>query len=189
MSLPRALGLLFAGLLGALLSTALSALWSGPTPDLTLICALYAGLNCRLLGSPVAMLGDARPEAMAGLGAALGYLMDLLGGTPRGLRALAFAVLLLGLRALASHLSVRGARSVLLATVVFTLVARLLVALLLVLFDGSAGLSGLRCAPGEAMTTAIVAPVGFALLERLDRWLFRDPRQKGLAYEGKNSLR
>lgn len=191
MTLARALGLLAAAYLGSILSTVAAALWSGPVPDLGFLVALYAGLHCRLAGGPAAMLRDARPEAMAGLGAALGYLLDVVGGTPRGLLALACALWLLGLRAVANRLMVRGLRAVMGVAALTMLLFRFTMWLLNAAFAAELEWSGLGSALGEAISTGLFAPLAFAALRRMDSWLWRDPRMQrgGLAYESADAKR
>lgn len=191
MTLPRALGLLFVAYLGTVLSTAMAALWSGPVPDLGFLVALYAGLHCRLTGGPAATLRDAHPEAMAGLGAALGYIMDLLGGTPLGLRALVCALWLLGLRALSSRFLVRGRRAVMAVAALCALLFRLSLWLIFMTFSFEGHRIGLRNAFTEALLTGLVAPFIFAGLRALDTWLWRDLRAQrgGLSYESADAKR
>lgn len=191
MTLPRALGLLLAAYLGTVLSTAMAALWSGPVPDLGFLVALYAGLHCRLTGGPAATLRDAHPEAMAGLGAALGYVMDLLGGTPLGLRALVCALWLLGLRALSSRFLVRGRRAVMAVAALCALLFRLSLWLIFIIFSFEGHRIGLRNAFTEALLTGLCAPFLFAGLRALDTWLWRDLRAQrgGLSYESADAKR
>ncbi len=184
MTWARAIGLVCLAYLGMIVSTALAALWSGPVPDLGFLVVLYTGLHCRLIGGPAAMLRDAHPESMAGLGAALGYLMDLVGGTPRGLRALTCTLWLLGLRALSNRLMVRGTWAIVGVAVLCTLLFHLSMWLLHVGFALAGSPSGVRNAVGTALFSGICAPLCFAVLTQLDNWLWRDPRTQrgGLSY-------
>jgi hypothetical protein len=191
MTWARALGLLAAAYVGTVLATVLGALWSGPVPDLGFLVALYAGLHCRLTGGSAAMLRDARPEAMAGLGAAIGYVMDLVGGTPRGLCALACALWLLGLRALSNRLMVRGTGAVIGVAALCMLLFRLSMWLLHVGFTFEVTSRGLSNAIGESFITGLCAPFCFAALRTMDVWLWRDRRAQrgGLAYESTGAKR
>jgi rod shape-determining protein MreD len=191
MTVPRALGLLLVAYLGTVLATAMAALWNGPVPDLGFLVALYAGLHCRLTGGPAATLRDAHPEAMAGLGAAMGYLMDLLGGTPLGLRALVCALWLLGLRVLSSRFLVRGRRAVMAVAALCALLFRLSMWLIFVAFSFEGNRIGLRNAVTEALLTGLCAPFLFAGLRALDSWLLRDLRAQrgGLSYESADAKR
>ena len=191
MTLARALGLLFIAYLGSLLATAMGVLWAGPVPDLGFLVALYAGLHCRLTGGPASTLRDAHPEAMAGLGAALGYVMDLVGGTPLGLRALVCALWLLGLRAVSSRLLVRGPRAVMAVATLFALLFRLSMWLVHVIFSFEGAQLGLRSVFFEALLTGLGAPFLFAVLRHMDTWLWRDLRAQrgGLSYESADAKR
>jgi cell shape-determining protein MreD len=120
---------------------------------------------------------------MAGLGFALGYLMDVVGGTPPGLRALGCALWLLGLRALSNRLMVRGVRAVMAVAALAILLFRVSLWLLHSLFSLDTALGGLGNAVGEALVGGLCAPLIFAALRRMDSWLWRDPRARGLAYE------
>jgi rod shape-determining protein MreD len=128
---------------------------------------------------------------MAGLGAALGYVMDLLGGTPLGLRSLVLALWLLGLRALSSRLLVRGRRAVMAVAALCALLFRLSLWLTYVTFSFTGPHLGLRNAVGEALLTGLCAPFLFAGLRRLDTWLWRDLRAQrgGLSYESADAKR
>jgi cell shape-determining protein MreD len=190
MTWPRALGLLAVAYLALILHSALAVYVAWPLPDLGLLVALYAGLTCRFVGGAVAALRDAGPLAMLGLGSAMGYLSDVICGTPTGLRALGMALLLLGLRAVASQLLVRSPGAVMAVAAIFTLLFRALLSLLLLLFDSGTqtALAGWRAALGQALTTALLAPLVFHVLSRIDARLWRDPRAHGLSYGNVRSL-
>lgn len=179
MTWTRGIGLLVVAYAALIINTALGVGMSWPLPDLALLVALYAGLTCRLSGGAAVLLRDASPAAMAGLGAAMGYLSDVVLGTPRGLHALGCALLLLGLRAVARQLLVRGAGFVMAACILGSLAFRLLLVVVLWLLDPEpAGMwTGLRSAFGQALATGLFAPLGFALLSRIDARLWRDPRE------------
>lgn len=190
MTWPRALGLLAIAYLALILHSALAVYVAWPLPDLGLLVALYAGLTCRFIGGALAALRDAGPLAMLGLGAAMGYLSDVICGTPTGLRALGLALLLLGLRALASQLLVRSPGAVMAVAAIFTLLFRVLLSVLLLLFDSGTetALAGWRAALGQAVTTALLAPLVFHVLSRIDARLWRDPRSHGLSYGNAGSI-
>ena len=190
MTWGRALGLLVVAYLALVLHSSLAVFVSWPLPDLGLLVALYAGLTCRFSGGAVATLRDAGPLAMLGLGAAMGYLSDVICGTPVGLRALGLALLLLGLRALASQLLVRSPVAVMAVAAVVVLLFRGLTAVLLLLLDRGleTALSGWRAALLQALTTGLLAPLGFHVLSRIDARLWRDPRAQGLGYGNPRSL-
>jgi cell shape-determining protein MreD len=190
MTWPRALGFLAVACLVLILRNALAVFVSWPLPDLGLLVALYAGLTCRLSGGAVATLRDAGPLAMLALGAAMGYFADVICGTPTGLHALGYALLLLGLRAVANHLLVRSSGAVMAVAAVFVLLFRLLLALILLLLDTSAeaAVAGWRSVLGQAAATSLLAPLVFHVLSRIDARLWRDPRAQGLRYGNARSL-
>lgn len=190
MSLSRAIGLLITAYLGLIVATALAALSWRPLPDVPFLVALYAGLHSRPFASSgdgssaLLSLRNARPESMAGFGAVLGYLADIVEGSPPGLHALGLSLSVLLLRAVSIRLLVRGVGSVMLVALLALISYRLLLALLYLLFAALFGAAGSTLAPlsdlasliGEAVVTAGVAPLVFAVLSRLDRHVWGDPR-------------
>lgn len=190
MTLRRALGLVAVAFVALILHSALAVFVSWPLPDLGLLVALYAGLTCRFTGGAAAALRDAGPLAMLGLGVAMGYLSDVICGTPIGLRALGLGLLLLGLRAVATQLLVRSPGAVMAVAGIVVLLFRALLCLLLLVLDSSAdaALAGWRAALLQALTTGLLAPLGFHVLSRIDARLWRDPRAQGLGYGNPRSL-
>jgi cell shape-determining protein MreD len=191
MTWRRALGLLAVAYVALILHSALAVYVSWPLPDLGFLVALYAGLTCRFAGGAVAALRDAGPLAMLGLGAAMGYFSDLICGTPTGLRALGFALLLLLLRVLASHLLVRSPGAVMAVAATFVLLFRALISILLLLVDHGTetAAAGWRAALGQAIATGLLAPLVFHVLSRIDARLWRDPRaSSGLRYGNARTL-
>lgn len=190
MSLPRAIFLLLLAYVGLVTATALAALPLRPLPDVGFLIALYAGLHCRPFASSgegsstLLSLHNARPESMAGFGAALGYLSDVVSGTPVGLHALGLSLSVLLLRALSIRLLVRGVGAVMLVSLLSLLCYRLLLSLLYVLFAAVFSPPGatLWAAPelssliGEAVVTAALSPLLFAGLSRLDHSVWGEPR-------------
>ena len=190
MNVSRAIGLLIAAYLGLIVATALAALSWRPLPDVPFLVALYAGLHCRPFAgggdgsSTLLSLHNARPESMAGFGAALGYLADVVEGSPAGLHALGLALAVLLLRAISIRLLVRGVGAVMLVALLSLFAYRLLLSFLFLIFaalfaaPGSAliALSDIGSLLGEAVVSAVVAPLVFAVLSRLDRPVWRDPR-------------
>jgi rod shape-determining protein MreD len=134
-------------------------------PDVVLAVLLYVGLQAR-----------EGPIAAASLASLLGYLADLFGGAPKGLYMIAYVVALLVARAASARLLVRGQLVVALVAFFYTLGFGLLVALLRVSFEPEVGWGALRQLPSQAAATALVAPLVFRVLGRLDRRFVRDPR-------------
>ncbi len=137
-------------------------------PDVTLVIVLYLALGTR---------GQGAASSYAGVALALGYLTDLLSGSPRGLYAGAHVIVMLVVRSAAGRLMVmRGWQEVVVSLVVALAHGALLVALASPLYDGDAA-AGLRDVPRTAITTAfVVTPFLFRLLRAIDRKLAPDPR-------------
>jgi rod shape-determining protein MreD len=162
----RAIIMVLAVYVGLVVISSLQALspWRVPTPEVALLVVLYLGLGGR---------GSAPGHVAVAL--VIGYLADLFAGSPKGLEALALGVAMVLARAGSSRLDV--------ATPWHTMVIALVAALaygafeLLIsssLYAGDAA-AALRLVPTTAMATALVAPLVFHWLSRLDRRLVPDP--------------
>jgi cell shape-determining protein MreD len=182
MNLLRAAGLLGVAYVALLLCTTLPVLLPGhlPMPDVTLLVAMHAGLTCRLSGGAALSIRDATPAAMVGLGLCLGYLADLMGDAPKGLNALGLALLVLILRSAATQLLVRGVGFIMIFAALCAVGYGVLFCCLRAFADHQVGFAGLLSIPGQAVATAVCAPPLFALLRRVDRRLWQDPRAQGL---------
>lgn len=133
-------------------------------PEVVLLIALYVGLTAR---------GSA-PGNVA-LGLALGYLVDLFSGAPRGLHALTYGVVMVTALGASSRLLVSSKwQQVVVAGLVSLGHGALLVALSSTMYDGEA-LQALRVLPLTALGTALTAPFAFALFRRVDKRLAPDP--------------
>jgi rod shape-determining protein MreD len=134
-------------------------------PEIWLCVVLYAGLQAR---------GSATENVALAL--ALGYLVDLFSGAPRGLHTLSFGVVMVLALALSSRLLVTSRwQQVVVAGLMSLGHGGMLVALSSTLYDGEA-LQALRLLPLTALSTALAAPFVFAMLRRIDRRLAPDPR-------------
>ena len=182
MTWARGLGLLLVAYLAMIGNTALRVFVTWPLHDLVLLVALYAGLTCRLRGGAQVALRDASALSMLGLGAAIGYSSDVVMGTPRGLRALGLALLLLLLRGMATHLLVRGMAAVAAVSAVTTALFQILLSVLMLPLEWDVQLLGWRSVLGQAVATGLLAPLMFFVLSRIDSRLWRDPRAQGLLY-------
>jgi len=94
--------LLFLILIGFFLSAVLSAAWAalsleGPTPDVVALVAIYLGMS-----------GRARLFPSVGAAVVLGYMVDLLAGSPKGLLSFVAGVLCLTGYVIQRRLFVRG---------------------------------------------------------------------------------
>jgi rod shape-determining protein MreD len=123
-------------------------------PELGLLVALYAGLT--------AQQGISGACAVALM---LGYVTDLLAGSPKGLHAMVFVLACL----LAKGASLRLMLSTSLIAAAFAFFVSILAAVLVVAtraqIDHST-LSPLSIAPLQALVTAIFAPIVFGILSR-----------------------
>lgn len=156
--------LLGLAVLGSVLSTSLSVWTRVALPDWSLLVGVYATLTSR----------NDTAQGPSGLrmwilGAALGYLTDLLEGTPQGLRALSLGFLLLLLHRVAGKLLFGGRMMQALLAALSLLVFRLFEALLIAVFsqDPHALLRGLSQLPEQLLLTALLAPATVSVLSRL----------------------
>jgi cell shape-determining protein MreD len=117
------------------------------------------------------------------LGSAIGYLTDLIEGTPHGLRALGLGLLLLLLHRVAGQLLVGGRLAQGAVAALAMLVFRLMLTLIVLVADGDRDLawSGLRELTNPAcVLTAGVAPVAISVLSRIDARLWSKVAKPGL---------
>jgi cell shape-determining protein MreD len=107
---------------------------------------------------------------MLALGAAMGYVSDLIEGTPTGLRALGFALLLLFLHRVAAQLLVGGRAAQGAVAGLALLLLRMMLTVIVLISDGNRDLawSGLRSLPMQLVLTAGVAPLTISVLSRID---------------------
>jgi rod shape-determining protein MreD len=168
MTLQRALSFFLVTYLALAVVSSLAALlpWHVPAPEIPLLIVLYVGLRGR---------GSMASHAALALG--VGYLADLFAGSPRGLHSLTLGLLMLVARGASSRLMVASLWQLVVVTLVATVGhGALLVALISSMYGDDAGRSALRLAPLTALSTAVAAPLAFALLRRIDQRLSPDPR-------------
>jgi rod shape-determining protein MreD len=172
MSGKRAVVFIAIGYLALILTASMQVLspWHLPTPEVMLLVVLYLGLSGR--GSVVAHVG---------LALVLGYLADLFAGSPNGLHALSLSVCMLLARAASARLLVTTQWH----TVGVAALAALLHSLLLLLLSstmyGNQVVNALGIVPATVCATALLAPLGFAALRKLDRRLAYRPRALRIA--------
>jgi rod shape-determining protein MreD len=169
MNAQRAIVMILAVYVGLIVTSSLQALspWPityVPTPEVALLVVLYLGLG-----------GRGTAPAHVAVALVIGYLADLFAGSPRGLESLTLGVAMVLARAASSRLDVATPWH----TMVIALVAALAHGLLQLaisssLYAGDATLA-LRLVPATALTTALIAPLAFRWLIRLDRRLAPDP--------------
>jgi hypothetical protein len=181
-SFPRAVVMVLATYVGLVVTSSLQALlpWRVPTPEVALLVVLYLGLGVRppVAGGSVSRAAGLSGTAPAHVGVALllGYLADLFAGAPKGLDALGLGVTMVVARAASTRLDVATPwHTLVIAAVAAVGHALFLLALSSTLYGGEA-LVALPLVASTAITTALAAPLVFALLLRLDRRLSPDPR-------------
>lgn len=137
-------------------------------PDALAVIALYLGLTSRgqLAGAMVAAVG-------------VGYLADILAGTPAGLYTSVAAVICFAAHVAQGRLVIGGRVAAIIASAAAALAAALLVLALARAVPGqvhpaldAAGLFG------SAAVTGLVGPFVLALHRRLDRRLIRNQRRR-----------
>jgi rod shape-determining protein MreD len=144
-------------------------------PDLVALCAVYLGLTARHKVAP-AMLAAV----------VMGYLADLLMGTPAGLLSTAAGVMCLLGHFVQGRLIVRGR----LVTIGFALMVGLASAAVLMALRAWLGLlseslgSELVTALVSALLTALVGPLVFRLCRKTDARFARTRRERDAAAEG-----
>lgn len=144
-------------------------------PDVVALVAAYLGLTARDRLAP-AMLGAV----------ILGYLADLLGGTPKGMIALTAAVVCVVAHVVHRRLLVRGFPATItfafftgLAAGVFVLILRALYGLM------PAGLwADLGVLIGSAVMTALIGPLVFRMCRLIDTRFARSYRDRDMALDG-----
>jgi rod shape-determining protein MreD len=153
----RALLLVLVGYLLCVVQASLQALLPIRllVPELSLLCALAAGLYAR--------------EGIAGscaVALVLGYVTDLLAGAPKGLHALGFVLLCMAARGASLRLLVRGAVAPALIALCASLLEGGLVAA--VRAHSDAGAQPFHLIILQALMTALAAPLVLPALARLD---------------------
>jgi rod shape-determining protein MreD len=145
-------------------------------PAVPAVFAMYLGVTLRDRRLTGAVLGAV----------VIGYLSDLVFGTPRGLMAVVAGTLCLFCRLVAARLLVRGS----LVVAVFSFVVSLLASGLIVairLYLGAAPTSAGReiwAAVGTAAVTAVVAPLIVGLCRGVDAMFARTEREREALREG-----
>lgn len=160
--------------LGFAVLVAVGATWSTlfgqarVMPDVVAVIALYLGLTSRgqLAGAMVAAVG-------------VGYLADILAGTPTGLYALVAAVVCFVAHVAQGRLVIGGRVAAVITSAAAALAAGLLV-LALARAVAAQVPPALAAVPllGSAAVTGLVGPFILALHRRLDRRLIRNQRRR-----------
>ncbi len=144
-----------------------------PTPAFGVLVAMHVGLSSRWTVSSSVVVGFC-----------LGYLFDLVSGTPRGTHALVYSVLALTTALLGPRLTVRGFFLRTATGLIVTLAGGLLVAAVRLLAGSGSPAGGFRIVLLDAALTAALAPLVLALLDRLDGRLDAARGEAGLVARG-----
>jgi cell shape-determining protein MreD len=144
-------------------------------PEIAAIASVYLGLTARrtLAGA-------------VGASVVIGYLSDLLSGTPVGLYALVSGGMCLLGYAVHRRIVVRGVRFTIGFSIFVALAASLLVAILRWMTSQPTGtaLSEAIAILGPALPTAVIGPLLLRLLRRIDAAFARTHRERDAALEG-----
>lgn len=166
MNAQRAIMMVLVGYVALLVTASLQALssWRVPTPEVALLIVLYLGLG-----------GRGTAPAHVAVALVLGYLADLFAGSPKGLQSLTLGVAMVLARAASSRLDVATPwHTMVIALFAAAAHGLLLIAISSPLYAGEPS-AALRLVPTTAIATALVAPLCFWLLRRIDRRLSPDP--------------
>jgi len=144
-------------------------------PDLGALTAAYLGLTARRNVAPA-----------VGGSIALGYLVDLISGSPPGLAALVLGLTSVIARAVQQRIYVRGATMTIAFSVFVSLVASVVAIVVRALYHvPSAALSlELRHVAYAAIATGVVGPVVWRIFRRIDAAYARTHRERDAALEG-----
>ena len=152
-----------------ILSSALRSFWAVPMPDVPLLVVLYLGLS-----------GRGALSAHIGIALAIGYLADILGGSPKGLHSLSLGLIMLAARPLSSRLLVQRRWQEIVITVFGASVHGLVVCALAIEPGGSSFAPSVwelsRTLPLQIVLTALCAPIVYPLLQRIDQKWWPVPR-------------
>jgi rod shape-determining protein MreD len=165
-SAQRAIVMILTAWVGLIVTSSLQALspWRIPTPEVALLVVLYLGLG-----------GRGTAPAHVAVALILGYLADLFAGSPKGLSSLTLGVAMVLARAASSRLDVATAWHTILIALGATVAHGLLLLAISSSLYGGEATAALRLVPTTAITTALLAPLAFAWLHRIDRRLAPDP--------------
>jgi rod shape-determining protein MreD len=166
MSFTRALGFAAVGYFLLILTSSVQALapFHIPTPEVMLLLVLYLGL-----------CPSGSVTQHVALALALGYLADLFAGSPKGLESLSLGVCMMLTRVASSRLIVTSTWQVMAVAAFATVGHALLLIGLSSTMYGEGAWAELHILLPTVVTTALLAPLQFALLRRIDRRLSPDP--------------
>jgi cell shape-determining protein MreD len=162
----RAFVMIVATWVGLIVTSSLQTLspWRVPPPEVALLVVLYLGFG-----------GRGTAPAHVAVALVIGYFADLFAGSPKGLESLTLGVAMVLARAASSRLDVATRWHTMVIAFVATVAHGLLqLAISSSLYAGDAR-AALRLVPSTALATALVAPLVFHWLRRIDRRMQPDP--------------
>jgi rod shape-determining protein MreD len=168
-------------LVAYLLCVVVAAIWrllpwiDDAIPDLGALTAAYLGLTARRRVSPA-----------VGGAIVLGYLIDLISGSPPGLIALVLALTTLVARAVQQRILVRGAAISIAFSAFVALIAGVLALLVRMLYQMSTAAFAVELQHLAVVTiaTAILGPQVWRMFRRIDAAFARTHRERDAALEG-----
>jgi rod shape-determining protein MreD len=168
-------------LVAYLLCVVIAALWrlapwiADAIPDLGALTAAYLGLTARRNRAPA-----------VGGSVVLGYLIDLIGGTPTGLVALVLGLTCLIARATQQRILVRGTAMTMAFSAFVALVAGIVATIVRALYGVpmAAVWVELQHVAVVTVATALVGPMVWRVFRRIDAAFARTHRERDAALEG-----
>lgn len=147
-----------------------------PMPQVSLIVLLYMAM--RGPGSPLhSSLGrDIDISVVVGVGCFLGYLTDVISGTPVGLQATLLSLFALGLRMVFSQLLIRGWLFSMLIIAVVSGAYQLALYGSWKWLDQQVPWADWRQMPWLCLSTMFATPFVLYCLEKIDAWFLRVPK-------------
>jgi rod shape-determining protein MreD len=144
-----------------------------PTPAFGVLVAMHVGLSPRWAISSAVFVGFS-----------LGYLFDLVSGTPRGTHALVYSLLALAAALLGPRLTVRGFFLRTTAGLLVTFLGGGLVMAVRALAGSGTTAGGFRLVLLDAVVTGAFAPIILGMLDRLDGRLDAAHGEAGMVARG-----
>jgi rod shape-determining protein MreD len=144
-----------------------------PTPAFGVLVALHVGLSPKWTVSSSVFVGFS-----------LGYLFDLVSGTPRGTHTFVYSLLALLASAVGPRITVRGFFLRGMAGFIVTVIGGLVVGGLRTISESASAAPGFRLILLEGALTGLFAPLVLGLLDRLDGRLDSAGGEAGMVARG-----
>jgi cell shape-determining protein MreD len=164
-------------IVGSLWRTLPIELFHDAVPDIGAMTAAYLGLTARRNVAPA-----------VGGSVVLGYLVDIISGTPAGLFALVFGLTCLVARTAQQRILVRGAAMTMGFSAFIALVAGVAAMIVRGLYDipRPAFVTELQHIAIVIVATALLGPLAWRVFRRIDAAFARTHRERDAALEGLN---